>query len=138
MRLKYGCLQCLKTKADTVDHVDDTPGVIAIAPPVPHVIPKCSAEPGLLAQIIVNKFTDHLPLARQEAIFARQGIRIPRQTISTTTRPSGASAPSVSADATGSSREVMPEAAPRPNLQPPRYSSPLNIGTMPASGESRK
>lgn len=81
VRWKYGCLQCLKTKADTVDQVDDTPGVIAIAPPAPHVIPKCSAEPGLLAQIIVNKFTDHLPLARQEAIFARQGIHLSRQTM---------------------------------------------------------
>ena len=82
VRLKYGCPKCLKTKAETVHlETEAAPPAIAIAPPAPHIVDKCSAEPGLLAQIIVNKFTDHLPLARQETILARQGIRLSRQTM---------------------------------------------------------
>lgn len=38
--------------------------------------------PGLLAHIIVSKFQDHLPLHRQELIFARSRIDIPRQRMS--------------------------------------------------------
>ena len=34
---------------------------------------------GLLAYIIVSKYADHLPLHRQEQIFLRQGVDIPRQ-----------------------------------------------------------
>lgn len=40
------------------------------------------AAPGLLAQIIVAKYCDHLPLHRQEQIYAtRHGIAIPRQSM---------------------------------------------------------
>ncbi len=40
------------------------------------------AAPGLLAQIIVAKYCDHLPLYRQEQIYAtRHGIAIPRQSM---------------------------------------------------------
>jgi len=40
------------------------------------------AGAGLLAQIMVNKYCDHLPLYRQERIFAtRHGIKIPRQSM---------------------------------------------------------
>lgn len=35
--------------------------------------------PGLLADIIVSKYCDHLPLHRQEEIFLRKGISLPRQ-----------------------------------------------------------
>jgi ribosomal protein L36 len=34
---------------------------------------------GLLAQILVSKYQDHLPLYRQEQIFARNGIILPRK-----------------------------------------------------------
>jgi transposase len=37
--------------------------------------------PGLLAQIAVSKYGDHLPLNRQEEIFRRQGVELPRQTM---------------------------------------------------------
>ena len=38
--------------------------------------------PGLLAQIIVSKYCDHLPLYRQEAIFGnRHGVHLPRQSM---------------------------------------------------------
>ena len=38
--------------------------------------------PGLLADIIVRKFCDHLPLHRQEEIFLREGAEISRQRMS--------------------------------------------------------
>lgn len=37
--------------------------------------------PGLLAHVAVSKYGDHLPLHRQEAIFQRQGLELPRQTM---------------------------------------------------------
>jgi transposase len=39
------------------------------------------AGPGLLAHVIVSKYTDHLPLYRQSAIFAREGIDHDRSTL---------------------------------------------------------
>lgn len=36
---------------------------------------------GLLAQVMVAKYADHLPLYRQEAIFGRAGLAIPRSTL---------------------------------------------------------
>ncbi len=37
--------------------------------------------PGLLAQVAVSKYGDHLPLYRQESIFARYGVELSRQTM---------------------------------------------------------
>ena len=37
--------------------------------------------PGLLAQVAVSKYGDHVPLHRQEEIFRRQGVELPRQTM---------------------------------------------------------
>jgi len=54
---------------------------ISQAPMPPYVIDKGLATPGLLAQVLVNKYADHLPLHRQEGIFARAGVRIPRSTM---------------------------------------------------------
>ncbi len=51
--------------------------------PMPaYVIDKGSATPGLLAQVLVNKYADHLPHYRQEAIFSRAGLGISRSTLS--------------------------------------------------------
>jgi hypothetical protein len=36
---------------------------------------------GLLAQVAIQKYADHLPLYRQEAIFARHGITLARSTL---------------------------------------------------------
>jgi len=82
VRIKYGCQKCLKAKAETV-HVEApaTPSLIVAASLPPSVIEKCSAEPGLLAKVIVDKYMDHIPLARQESIFARQGIALSRKTM---------------------------------------------------------
>ncbi|SIQ60330.1 IS66 C-terminal element [Pseudacidovorax sp. RU35E] len=47
----------------------------------PAVIDKGIPAAGLLAQVVVAKHADHLPLYRQEAIFARAGLAIPRSTL---------------------------------------------------------
>ena len=44
-------------------------------------IEKSNAGASLLAQVIVSKFADHLPLARQEKIFERHGAEISRQSM---------------------------------------------------------
>jgi hypothetical protein len=50
--------------------------------PVPaHVIDKGIPTAGLLAQVLVAKFLDHLPLYRQERIFERAGLLIARSTL---------------------------------------------------------
>ena len=46
------------------------------------VIDKGIAGPGLLADIFVDKFSNHLPAYRQSQMFAREGIEISRSTIS--------------------------------------------------------
>ena len=53
--------------------------VSAVKPAMP--IAKGLPGPGLLAQVIVSKYFDHLPLYRQQRIFARQGVSISRSTM---------------------------------------------------------
>ena len=51
-------------------------------PPAPsHPIPRGFAGPSLLAMILVGKFGDHLPLNRQSAAFAREGVEIEVSTL---------------------------------------------------------
>jgi len=53
-----------------------------IQAPVPvDVIDKGIPTTGLLASVLVNKYADHLPLYRDEQIFARAGLAIPRSTL---------------------------------------------------------
>jgi transposase len=54
---------------------------ITQAPVAPHVIDKGLPTAGLLAQVLVAKYLDHLPLYRQEAIFERAGYLIARSTL---------------------------------------------------------
>jgi transposase len=61
---KYACACTVKT---------------ATKPPQP--IEKSTAGASLLAQVIVAKTADHLPLHRQEKIFARHGVDISRKTM---------------------------------------------------------
>ncbi len=57
----------------------DNEGVVCAAmPDLP--IAKCKADVGLLAHVIVSKFADHLPLYRQDVIFQREKVEIPRAT----------------------------------------------------------
>ena len=67
VRFKYACRAC-------EEHV-------AIALPPPRPIEKGLPGPGLLAQVLVSKSSEHLPCYRQEDILARHGVDIPRQTL---------------------------------------------------------
>lgn len=51
------------------------------APVTPHVIDKGIPTTNLLAQVLVSKYADHLPLYRQEQIYARAGVELPRSTL---------------------------------------------------------
>ena len=57
-----------------------SPPVIA---PMPACLQeRCLATPDLIAQVLVSKYVDHLPLYRQEQIYStRHGVDIPRQTL---------------------------------------------------------
>ncbi len=53
-----------------------------IAPLPPSVQDRCLATPGLIAQVVVSKYVDHLPLYRQEQIYnQRHDVFMPRQTL---------------------------------------------------------
>ncbi len=67
IRPKYACRCCQE-------------GVLT-APPPAKVIDKGRAGPGLLAQVLVSKYADHLPLHRQQAIFERHGYTLNRSTM---------------------------------------------------------
>ena len=51
------------------------------APVAPYIIDKGIPTAGLLAQVLVAKYLDHLPLYRQEHIFERAGMAIARSTL---------------------------------------------------------
>ena len=54
-----------------------------VAPLAPRLVPGGFATPGLITDILIKKYVDHLPLYRQESILhTRHGIDIPRQTMS--------------------------------------------------------
>ena len=54
---------------------------VVVAKKPPEAIPGSLAGPGLMAQVIVSKGADHLPLHRLEGIFQRQGVKLSRQTM---------------------------------------------------------
>lgn len=84
---------------DVSEKLDYTPGVFTVerhvrgkwacatcrtlvqAPVPAAVIDKGIPTAALLAQVLVAKHADHLPLYRQEAIFGRAGLAIPRATL---------------------------------------------------------
>jgi transposase len=68
-RPRYGCRTC-------------TDGVLQ-APAPDRPIDGGLATEALLAHVLINKYSDHLPLYRQAQIFARQGIRLDRSTLCT-------------------------------------------------------
>lgn len=93
-----GC-QRVRVGEDISEKLDYTPGVFTVerhirgqwacrncetlmqAPVPPHVIDKGIPTSGLLAQVLVAKYGDHLPLYRQERIFGRAGLAIPQSTL---------------------------------------------------------
>ena len=47
----------------------------------PHIIDKGIPTAGLLAHVLIAKYLDHAPLYRQEGIFERAGLALPRSTL---------------------------------------------------------
>jgi transposase len=66
IRGKYACACCQS---------------IAATPMPAQMIDKGIPAPGLLAQVVVAKLDDHLPLYRQEEIYARSGVHIARSSM---------------------------------------------------------
>lgn len=61
---------------------DDPASKPIIAPLPPCLLERCLAAPGLIAEVVLNKYAYHLPLYRQEKIFAqRHGVNLPRKTL---------------------------------------------------------
>lgn len=54
--------------------------VIGRLPSLP--LPRTNAGPSILAQLLVGKYQDHLPLHRQIGIFARAGVQLKASTVS--------------------------------------------------------
>jgi len=93
-----GC-QMKRIGQDVSEKLDYQPGVFTVerhvrgkwtcahcqklvqAPVAAHVIDKGIPTAGLLAQVLVAKYLDHLPLYRQERIFERAGMAIARSTL---------------------------------------------------------
>ena len=93
-----GC-QLRRIGEDVSEKLDYTPGVLTVqrhvrgkwacsqcqtlrqAPVPAQIIDKGLPTSGLLAQVLVAKYCDHLPLYRQEAIFGRSGYAIARSTL---------------------------------------------------------
>jgi len=67
-------------EAQLADMTPESPAVV-IAPPPERPLERGLAGPGLLASTIVQRWQDHLPLNRQESIYAREGLPLARQTI---------------------------------------------------------
>ncbi len=62
---KYACPFCPRQGVET-------------APVEPPAVPRCLAGTGLMAAVVVNKYCHHLPLYRQEAVFAATGLSLSR------------------------------------------------------------
>lgn len=54
---------------------------ITIARPPEHPLERAMAGPGLLANVVVRRFDDHLPYNRLEGIYEREGMRLGRATL---------------------------------------------------------
>src|SRR6476646_8394959 len=57
------------------ERIDPGPNVV-IAERLPEPIEKGLPGPGLMAHVITNKYADHQPLYRQEALLQRPGVEI--------------------------------------------------------------
>ena len=79
VRPKFVRKDVLEAASDAEDAPELPPVVIAEPPERP--IERGLAGPGLLAATIVQRWGDHLPANRQEAIYAREGLLLARSTI---------------------------------------------------------
>ncbi len=71
-RPRYGCREC---------------EAVAVQAPAPaHIIAGGLPSEALVAQVLVSKYANHLPLYRQAQIYARQGVELDRSTLADWTR----------------------------------------------------
>ena len=66
VRVKLSCARCQS---------------IVQAPAPARPIARGLPGPGLLAQVLISKYADHLPLYRQSQIYAREGVELDRSTL---------------------------------------------------------
>ena len=66
-RPRYGCRSCEST--------------VVQAPAPARIVEGGIPTEALIAQVLVSKYADHLPLYRQAQIYARQGVRLDRSTL---------------------------------------------------------
>ena len=66
-RPRYGCRSC--------------EGAVVQAPASARIVEGGIPTEALIAQVLVSKYADHLPLYRQAQIYARQGIQLDRSTL---------------------------------------------------------
>lgn len=72
-------------RAKYVPNHEDVVGAeqgVRIAPRSEQILPKSIAHGSVIADVITRKFVDGLPLYRQQAIYARDGVELSRQTMS--------------------------------------------------------
>ncbi|CAJ4319737.1 hypothetical transposase [Burkholderia pseudomallei] len=76
------------SKLTVIEHVRfkyaarrDGESTIVTASAQPSPLPKSNASAGLLANILVSTYVDHLPLNRQESIYRRHGVTLSRSTL---------------------------------------------------------
>lgn len=74
-------VQSIRPKFKRKDQAPDAETEIIIAETLARPIERGLAGPGLLADTIVKRFCDHLPLHRQEQIFEREGLPLARSTM---------------------------------------------------------
>lgn len=75
VRPQYGCTCCQRVVSG------DMPA---------HIAPKGIAEPSLIAHLVISKYCDHMPLHRQQSVFARSDIQLPVSTMADTVGRAGA------------------------------------------------
>jgi len=54
---------------------------VAVAPPANKIVDGGMAGPGLIADLLIGKFRDHLPLSRQIRRYKRLGVKLPSSTV---------------------------------------------------------
>jgi transposase len=54
---------------------------VVLAPLPAQAIDRGFAGAGFVAQTLIAKYSDHIPLRRQEEIYARQGVDLSRSTL---------------------------------------------------------
>ena len=59
----------------------DGESTVRTASAEPSPLPKSNAGAGILAHVLVSKYQDHLPLNRQERMFARHGLALSKTTL---------------------------------------------------------